>query len=156
MGRRDLDTFGLAGLWIAGLAGAVALAAIGADIVALAVVWLVVLASAVLLVASSAGDQRVQDGASVAGVVALVAGGLLLLVYVTAASVALGAGLLATFFGSVTLGIAFVVVWHERVLRISWRAEGGVHDVVAVDERSADVSGDPPQLVPTHRARLPV
>ncbi len=132
MTRRQLDTLGLTGLWIAGLAGAVAIAAVGADIVALAVLWLVVLAGAVLLAASTVDQDGVPDGPSAAGVLALVAGAVLLLVYVTAASVALGAGLLATFFGSVTLGIVLVVVWHERVLRVRWRGphpEAGIAQV---------------------------
>jgi len=155
VGRRDLDTFGLAGLWVAGLAGAVAIAAIGADIVALAVLWLVVLAGAVLLAASGGGDHGVPEGVSVADVFALVVGALLLLVYVTAASVALGAGLLATFFGSVTLGIVFVVVWHERVLRVRWRGADGGHATAAVDGWSTNVSEDPARPARAQRARLP-
>ena len=128
MSRRSIDLLCLAGVWVVVVIGAALIAALGANILPLAVLWLVALAGAVLLVAASVDDEREADETTGVQELAFIAAGFLLLVYLTAASVALGAYPVAAFLGSATVGTTFLLARHGRVFglpaRFGLRAAG--------------------------------
>jgi hypothetical protein len=121
MSQRSIDLLCLAVVWVVVVMGAALIAALGASILPLAVLWLIALAGAVLLAAASVGDDRQKDQTSGVQELAFIAAGLLLLVYLTAASVALGAYPVAAFLGSATVGTMFLLIRHGRVFGLPAR-----------------------------------
>jgi O-antigen/teichoic acid export membrane protein len=116
--RRKVDLLAFTGLWTVVLTGAVLIAVLGANIVALIVLWAVVLTGAVLIAALAADEDPNADDTAGAGAVAFVVSGVLTLIYVAAAGAALGIGLLAAFVG----GSAVTAVY--LLLRYRWRRHG--------------------------------
>jgi len=121
MSQRSIDLLCLAVVWVVVVTGAALIAALGASILPLAVLWLIALAGAVLLVTASVEDEHDSDEMSGMQELAFIAAGLLLLVYLTAASVALGAYPVAAFLGSATVGTLFLLVRHGRVFGLPAR-----------------------------------
>jgi hypothetical protein len=122
--RRNVDVLALTILWVVLLTGAALTAVLGADILALTVLWVVVLTDAVFLAALADGDTNPDETAG-AGTLAFIVSGLLTLVYLAAASVALGAGVVAAFVGGIALGTAYLLLNTVRSLA-GVRATGGV------------------------------
>src|SRR4029450_3795147 len=88
-GETEVDLLVFTALWVVVLTGAVLIAALGANVLALTVLWLVVLAGAVLLVVAAYDDAGDDDTAAGAGVHAFVVTGVLTVLYLAAAGVAL-------------------------------------------------------------------
>jgi hypothetical protein len=123
--RRNVDVLALTILWVVLLTGAALTAVLGADILALTVLWVVVLTDAVFLAALADGDTNPDETAG-AGALAFIVSGLLTLIYLAAASVALGAGVVAAFVGGIALGTAYLLLHTVRSLAERVRATGGV------------------------------
>jgi hypothetical protein len=118
--RRDVDTLAFAVLWAAALTGGVLIAVHGGNVVAMTILWLDVLMGAVLL-ALLVSDDPVQAAAGM-GIAPFVVSGFLVLVYVAAAGVALGSGLVAAFVAGSTIAAAYVLLRdrrHEQVPTVS-------------------------------------
>ena len=116
MSLRGVDLLALTVLWGVLLIGAVLIASVGGEVFALAVLWLVVLMGAVLLASLGVDDTRHADGddAVEASAPAFIMSGLLGLTYVTAAALALRAGVVAAFLTGGCLAAVFLLVRHLR------------------------------------------
>jgi hypothetical protein len=114
--RRDVDTLAFAVLWAAALGGGVLIAVHGGSVVALTILWLDVLLGAVLL-ALLVWDDPVHATTEM-GLVPFVVSGFLVLIYVAAAGIALGSGVVAAFVAGSTIAAAYVLVRERRRERI--------------------------------------
>jgi hypothetical protein len=112
--RRKVDILTFMVLWVVVLTGAVLIAVLGANIVALAVLWGVVLTGAVLLTALAAVEESDESAAAGAGLLPFVVSGLLTLIYVAAAGVALGTGVIAAFVGGSAIAGGYLLLRHRR------------------------------------------
>jgi hypothetical protein len=113
-GETEVDLLVFTALWVVVLTGAVLIAALGANVLALTVLWLVVLAGAVLLVVAAYDDAGDDDTAAGAGVHAFVVTGVLTVLYLAAAGVALGGGMIAAFVGGGVGAVAWLLLRRRR------------------------------------------
>jgi hypothetical protein len=114
MSRRKVDLLAFTALWAVVLVGAVLIAVLGGNVVALTVLWCVVLTGAVLLALLAAVDDPSADDAGGTSIVPFVVSGLLTLIYVAAAGVALGTGIVAAFVGGTAIAGAYLLLRHRR------------------------------------------
>jgi hypothetical protein len=121
--RRAVDLLALTLLWIVLLTGAVLIAAFGAQILPLAVLWLIVFSGAVLLVVVAPETDPDAEDAVWGDERPFILSGILTVIYVFAAAVALRAGVVLAFLGGASLAVAFLLVRHKR--RVRARQPGG-------------------------------
>jgi hypothetical protein len=112
--RREVDTLAFSVLWAAALLGGVLVAVHGGNVIAMAVLWLDLLLGAVLLTLLAADDVSELDAATGAGLVPFVVSGFLVLVYLAAAGVALGSGVVAAFVGGGTIAAGYLLFRDRR------------------------------------------
>jgi hypothetical protein len=112
--RRDVDTVAFAVLWAAALSGGVLIAVHGGNVVALAILWLDVLLGAVLLALLAAIEGSDAEEAAGLGLIPFVVSGFLVLVYVAAAGVALGAGVVTAFVAGSTIAAVYLLLRDRR------------------------------------------
>lgn len=114
MSRRDVDTIAFAILWGAALTGGVIIAVHGGNVVAMMVLWLDLLLGAVLLALLAFVDGPNIADAGGAGLAPFVVSGFLVLVYVAAAGIALGSGVVAAFVGGSTIAATYLLLRDRR------------------------------------------
>jgi len=128
MSRQAVDLLALLALWIVLLVGAVLVAALGAEILALIVLWFVVFIGAVLIAAVGPNTDPTEDERDWPSERAFILGGLLTVVYVFAAAVALRAGVVLAFLGGASLAVGFLLVRHRRRERAREPSAAAEHD----------------------------
>jgi hypothetical protein len=112
--RRNVDTLAFTVLWVAALIGAIVIAVHGGNVVAVTVLWLDVLLGAVLL-ALLVSEQMLEAIESAgAGLIPFAVSGFLVLVYIAAAGIALGSGVVAAFVVGSTAAAAYVLLRDRR------------------------------------------
>jgi hypothetical protein len=107
--RREVDTLAFATLWTAALMGGVLIAVHGGDVVAMTILWLDLFLGAVLLALLASDDVSEAEAAAGAGLLPFVVSGFFVLVYVAAAGVALGSGVVAAFVGGSTIAAGYLL-----------------------------------------------
>lgn len=109
-----MDLLAFTALWAVELIGGVLIAVHGGNVVALTVLWGVVFTGAVLLAVLVAIEDAKTDEAAGAGMAPFVVSGVLTLIYIAAAGVALGTGVVAAFVGGSAVGGAYLLLRHRR------------------------------------------